>query len=87
MEPPRKKQKHHHSYSRAITKRKMADQPPSKIEQLLAKIPAIYPAVCRDEMAKFKNYSDYWSGRTSPADRYDFLIISSMPDSIHRYIK
>ena len=83
MEPPRKKQKLYH----ARPKRKCADQFPSKIEQLLSKIPATYPAGCRDDLLKFKNYSDYWSGRTSPLDPYDFLIISSMPDSIHRYIK
>ena len=87
MEPPRKKQKHHHSHSHASNKRKRADQPPSKIEQLLAKIPAMYPASCRDDLLKFKNHSDYWAGRTLPADQYDFLIISSMPDAIHRYIK
>ena len=85
MEPPRKKQKTCHSH--APNKRKRADQSPSKIEQLLAKIPAMYPAACRDDLLKFKNYSDYWSGRTSPADQYDFLIISSMPDAVHRYIK
>jgi hypothetical protein len=87
MEPPRKKQKHSHSHAPAINKRKRADQPLSKLEQLLAKIPATYPKTCRDEMSKFKNHEDYWSGRTTPADQYDFLIISGMPDAIHRYIK
>lgn len=42
---------------------------------------------CRQEMIKRQNYIDYWSGRTQPIDKYDFLIISGMPNCIHRYIK
>lgn len=42
---------------------------------------------CREEMTKKQKLSDYWNGRNQPTDKYDFLIISSMPNCIHRYIK
>jgi len=41
---------------------------------------------CAREMAKKQKISEYWSGRTAPRDKYDFLIISSMSNCIYRYI-
>jgi hypothetical protein len=40
-----------------------------------------------EEVIKKQKLSEYWSGRTAPIDNYDFLIISSIPNCIHRYIK
>jgi hypothetical protein len=48
--------------------------------------PVILPTTCRQEMKKQKLY-EYCSKRTTPKNIYDFLIISSLPNCIHRYIK
>lgn len=42
---------------------------------------------CRQEMLKKPKKFNYSNRRHFPIDKYDFLIISSMPNCIHRYIK
>lgn len=90
-------QRHHDSYREIneppIKRRRLDPLPQPRPQQYHQKIkkrksPAgeWHPGSCIQEMKK-TNISEYWSGRTTQKDIYDFLIISSLPNCIHRYIK
>ena len=45
------------------------------------------PEILRNERIKKKQkFSEYWDKKVQFIDKYDFLIISSLTNSIHRYI-